>query len=595
MSAKARALPGLASARSAYWLPPEIAAVSRPNYTAKTDVWDFGVVFLQMIFGLDVPNKYHAPAALLEALSLSNPLQELTTRFFKQDVKKRPRPFELSSSEFLATDAPMLMPRLRRESTNRTMNSSSRYREDFVEEGRLGKGGFGEVVKARKKLDGQIYAIKKISQRSQSSLTEILKEVRLLSQLSHPAVVRYYNTWVEEIPDVSESEGDTSTDMGTDASMETLSQQPEIMFATSTGGLDFMSSSGYPQVEFGYEDSDGLEDDDDDEDDDENDDDDETSSDMEDELAPASPMMGRELGDGKRARVQRAYRTVLYISMEYCEKRTLRDLIARKLYQNNSELWRLFRQMLEGLAHIHGLSIVHRDLKPENIFIARSSDGVDNVKIGDFGLATSGQFAVDRGIANGMEADDVTRSIGTASYAAPEVRSAANGTYCSKVDMYSLGVIFFEMCYPPMLGMQRAEVLGQLRRSPTILPSDFKPAERTQTEIILSLLTHNPKDRPSSFELLQSGKLPRASETVEASRKDIPEGVKFPTTADLEPVPQKPVDDDAFWNETDDEGDFDLGGSDSDFEMDEYNEDEEDDDADDSSNTAAGKKDNTKA
>ncbi|PNH45142.1 hypothetical protein VD0004_g2641 [Verticillium dahliae] len=536
MSAKARALPGLASARSAYWLPPEIAAVSRPNYTAKTDVWDFGVVFLQMIFGLDVPNKYHAPAALLEALCLSNPLQELTTRFFKQDVKKRPRPFELSSSEFLATDAPvlvqermsisnsyhsndssqMLMPRLRRESTNRTMNSSSRYREDFVEEGRLGKGGFGEVVKARKKLDGQIYAIKKISQRSQSSLTEILKEVRLLSQLSHPAVVRYYNTWVEEIPEVSESEGDTSTDMGTDASMETLSQQPEIMFATSTGGLDFMSSSGYPQVEFGYEDSDGLEDDDDDEDDDENDDDDETSSDMEDELAPASPMIGRELGDGKRARVQRAYRTVLYISMEYCEKRTLRDLIARKLYQNNSELWRLFRQILEGLAHIHGLSIVHRDLKPENIFIARSSDGVDNVKIGDFGLATSGQFAVDRGIANGMEADDVTRSIGTASYAAPEVRSAANGTYSSKVDMYSLGVIFFEMCYPPMLGMQRAEVLGQLRRSPAILPSDFKPAERTQTEIILSLLTHNPKDRPSSFELLQSGKLPvqMESETI---------------------------------------------------------------------------------
>lgn len=176
---------------------------------------------------------------------------------------------------------------------------------------------------------------------------------------------------------------------------------------------------------------------------------------------------------------------------------------------------------------------MHRDLKPENIFIARSSDGVDNVKIGDFGLATSGQFAVDRGIANGMEADDVTRSIGTASYAAPEVRSAANGTYSSKVDvsttalsdkrdcakvwqMYSLGVIFFEMCYPPMLGMQRAEVLGQLRRSPAILPSDFKPAERTQTEIILSLLTHNPKDRPSSFELLQSGKLPvqMESETI---------------------------------------------------------------------------------
>ena len=70
------------------------------------------------------------------------------------------------------------------------MGPFSRYREDFVEEGRLGKGGFGEVVKARKKLDGQIYAIKKITQKSSASLTQVLKEVRLLSQLSHPSVVR---------------------------------------------------------------------------------------------------------------------------------------------------------------------------------------------------------------------------------------------------------------------------------------------------------------------------------------------------------------------------------------------------------------------
>lgn len=82
--------------------------------------------------------------------------------------------------------------------------------------------------------------------------------------------------------------------------------------------------------------------------------------------------------------------------------------------------------------------------------------------------------------------------------------------------MYSLGVIFFEMTYPPMLGMQRAIVLENIRRSPPTLPSDFKPAEKAQTDIILSLLTHNPKERPSSSELLKSGKLPvqMESETV---------------------------------------------------------------------------------
>lgn len=68
----------------------------------------------------------------------------------------------------------------------------SRYAHDFVEEGRLGKGGFGEVVKARQKLDGQIYAIKKITQKSSAQLDDVLKEARLLSQLNHPSVVRKY-------------------------------------------------------------------------------------------------------------------------------------------------------------------------------------------------------------------------------------------------------------------------------------------------------------------------------------------------------------------------------------------------------------------
>lgn len=62
-------------------------------------------------------------------------------------------------------------------------------------------------------------------------------------------------------------------------------------------------------------------------------------------------------------------------------------------------------------------------------------DGVDNVKIGDFGLATSGQFAVDKAMANNPESDDITRSIGTASYAAPEVRSGVQGMYTTKVDV----------------------------------------------------------------------------------------------------------------------------------------------------------------
>ncbi|KJZ71896.1 hypothetical protein HIM_08741 [Hirsutella minnesotensis 3608] len=528
-NAQKQGLPGLGSAKSAYWLPPEIAGASKPQYTYKTDIWDFGVVFVQMIFGLNVLKKYSSPRNLMESLTLSQSLQELVSRFFKEDRQKRPRAFELGSSEFLATDAPVFFDgvnpamspsplatslqvfplKVRRDSMTRGA-VVSRYTEDFVEEGRLGKGGFGEVVKARKKLDGQIYAIKKVTQRSQASLTEILKEVRLLSQLSHPAVVRYYNTWVEEVQDLTDAEGDTSTDDLTEEAVDTGSAGIDIQFATSTGGLDFMSSNA--PIDFGYDD----ESDEDEDDDDYSDDD---GSSMADEAAGShARSLDKEQQAAllRRARFQKPYRTILYISMEYCEKRTLRDLISRNLWMNAKEVWRLFRQILEGLAHIHGLSIVHRDLKPENIFISSGIDGVDNVKIGDFGLATSGQFSVDKVGAGTLETGDMTRSIGTAYYSAPEVRSTADGMYSTKVDMYSLGIIFFEMCYEPMLGMQKADVITQLRQPIPVLPADFKPSERTQTDIILALVNHNPKERPSSAELLKSAKLPvqMESETI---------------------------------------------------------------------------------
>lgn len=537
------------TARSAYWLPPEIAGVSRPQYSQKTDIWDFGVVFLQMIFGLDVPEKYHSPRDMIESHNLSDALGELVSKLFMADPKKRPRAFDLGSSEFLATDAPILaedtftvgsplmsmpqsLPQRTRHDSMTRGPAASRYREDFYEEGRLGKGGFGEVVKARKKLDGQIYAIKKITinQSSQESLTvtDILKEVRLLSQLSHPSVVRYYNAWLEEVYDFGGSEGETTT--GGYNSTQTGEGSDDGDFTiefTKSGGLDFLSSGRYPNIAFesdSDEDSD-EEDDDDDEYDESSDEDDDGGSEAaysgsEDSKATETNHGRLGVPGWKRTRrnSQRAGRTIMYISMEYCEKRSLRDLISRNLSKDMQEVWRLFRQLLEGLSHIHSLGIVHRDLKPDNIFIGAGADGVNNVKIGDFGLATTGQLGGnDRVLTSShMDVTDETRSIGTAVYVAPEVRSGGSGSYTSKVDMYSLGVIFFEMCYPPMIGMERADVLSHLRGSPPVLPADFKSKDKNQIDIIQSLLTHNPKERPSGAELLKSGKLPvqMESETI---------------------------------------------------------------------------------
>lgn len=53
----------------------------------------------------------------------------------------------------------------------------------------------------------------------------------------------------------------------------------------------------------------------------------------------------------------------MYIQMEYCEKSTLRTAIDSELFRDKSRIWRLFREIVEGLAYIHQQGIIHRDLK----------------------------------------------------------------------------------------------------------------------------------------------------------------------------------------------------------------------------------------
>jgi translation initiation factor 2-alpha kinase 4 len=84
--------------------------------------------------------------------------------------------------------------------------------------------------------------------------------------------------------------------------------------------------------------------------------------------------------------------------------------------------------------------------------------------------------------------------------------------------MYALGIIFFEMLYKPMLGHERIIVLNGLRGKHPHLPDDFKPVDKMQTDIVLSLVTHIQSQRPSSSELLRSGKLPMGMESENIRR-----------------------------------------------------------------------------
>lgn len=75
----------------------------------------------------------------------------------------------------------------------------SRYKTDFIEIEKVGKGGYGTVFKAHNKLDGCLYAIKKIkiTKLDEEKKAYYLDEVRYLSRMTHQNVVRYYTTWLE--------------------------------------------------------------------------------------------------------------------------------------------------------------------------------------------------------------------------------------------------------------------------------------------------------------------------------------------------------------------------------------------------------------
>ena len=75
--------------------------------------------------------------------------------------------------------------------------------------------------------------------------------------------------------------------------------------------------------------------------------------------------------------------------------------------------------------------------------------------------------------------------------------------------MYSLGVILLEMNVPFSTGMERAETLELLQKENHALPSALeKPDKATQAAIFISLVQHRPSQRPSSSELLESGRIP---------------------------------------------------------------------------------------
>lgn len=399
--------------------------------------------------------------------------------------------------------------------------NESRYVREFEEVGKLGKGGFGEVVKARNRMEGTFYAIKKIKHRS-DKLETLLSEVLSLARLNHQYIVRYYGCWVEEIPEnqsqnalqdseessEEEEEFESPVNIRSSSFLQSRDSFQIDYFSNSMNHLlEYDDSDFDDRIVFAHSDDEGKE-----SSGDENStgcsshssyETSEEESQETEELSSSMSGSSTEISAPGVSHKSSVGKSTLYIQMEFCENNTLLNLIEKGLPDNSGEYWRLFRQILEAVSYIHSSGFIHRDLKPTNIFIDKSN----NVKVGDFGLAKNSQFPSailkNNQVASGNK--DLSTLVGTFFYTAKEV---ATGEYDEKIDMYSLGIIFFEMCYQLGTGMERAMILNDLRLVDVKFPNDFSPSKLTERKIIRQLLTHDPSERPGASELLQSGLIP---------------------------------------------------------------------------------------
>lgn len=219
-------------------------------------------------------------------------------------------------------------------------------------------------------------------------------------------------------------------------------------------------------------------------------------------------------------------RMYLYIQMQLCQKQSLKEWLQLTPHaERTHKIVPIFDQITRAVEYVHLKGLIHRDLKPSNIFFAL--DGT--VKVGDFGLVTDmeeggpeeaveaiedvgdGQWQ-EMNKRNGGYAKKHTQQVGTHLYMSPEQLNG--GQYDYKVDIYSLGLILFELLVVFSTEMERIKALTSLRQNN--FPVEYLAAYEKELELLKKMLSKKPQERPTTFGIRASPPLnQREEECVE--------------------------------------------------------------------------------
>ncbi|KAG7399509.1 hypothetical protein PHYBOEH_008744 [Phytophthora boehmeriae] len=432
----------------------------------------------------------------------------------------------------------------------------SRFVNEFEEISAIGKGGFGQVMLAENRLDGRKYAIKRVGlnlkNQTSKTLQKFLREVKILALLDHTNIVRYYQAWLEKVEESTKQQSAVLSSLSSDSSSlgglanarnystsNLLAPISELEFSGNQRQLETFYSNG-SMVSDGDEDDgfewergslSGV--------------DDGIGWKEEDlivqnkprtkNLSPGLPSNhppgGAISGEDTSFNATEKCDHWLYIQMQYCAGRNLADYLAVPTRPMElSRMLKIFVQIASALAHVHSCGLIHRDLKPANIFVADTEK--DEIKLGDFGLSryaanannlnasTSLEDSQPQPISSGLkesslstsiwsnmsESNEVTAGVGTYLYASPE--QVAGKKYNAKTDIYSLGMILFELCHERFgTTMERYITLRDARDSK--FPPDLRAAKRCPEilDMLRKLLSHDPITRPTANEVVQWGQM----------------------------------------------------------------------------------------
>ncbi|KAH8809031.1 kinase-like domain-containing protein [Xylogone sp. PMI_703] len=428
------------------------------------------------------------------------------------------------------------LPLLTSSSSNlRAIVDSRAFKHEYEKIRCIGKGGFGQVFECRNHIDKQLYAIKQIvlsrhktgKAMSPEKVHALLSEAQILARLDHPNIVRYYHTWAEEsdlwgsIPVItvddetscvveftdSLDEGE-NTDGQSKKPVESTSARPtDVQNVTTTIRSQEDNSNAYKSNGKGkFWASSTLSD---------------TDSE---ESQSKSKSSGASFGDIVLFIKMALYPLTLdrYLSFEDPKPGELRHCF------HIPSAVGILSGILDGVEYLHSQRIIHRDLKPANIFLSitpdrrPAGDGSFNIRkclecshkggqrklfltpcIGDFGLiaeikepetsesdpssSTPEEYQLSR-----LTLQSPT-AVGTQFYR-PAKMPVDQPIICPKLDVFSLGVIAFELLYKFNTRSERVRVLDDLSRR-LVLPDDFD-----KQQMSLGILSMINQDRDARWD-----------------------------------------------------------------------------------------------